>query len=155
MYAEAMRCLDANMWDAACKEEQKTFETMGVYKVVPCLDNKKVLGSKWVLCIKQRPNGTIQKYKAHVIAQGFTQIEGVDYDETFIPVAKLSSLCTILALAMELDWEVHQIDIKAAYLNRKLKEEMYMELLPGFDIPDGIVLKLKKAIYGTEQGGCI
>jgi hypothetical protein len=100
-----------------------------------------------------RPDGAILKYKAHVVAQGFTQIEGIDYDETLAPVAKLASLRMILALAAELDLEVHQMDVKSAYLNGELKEEIYMKPPLGFDIPDGMVLKLVKALYGTKQGG--
>jgi hypothetical protein len=152
-YAEAMKRPDAAMWEAACEEERKSFEAMEVFEVVPRPANKKVVGSKWVYCEKRGPDGKIQKYKARVVAQGFTQVEGVDFDETFAPVAKLSSLRAILAIAAELDLEVHQMDVKAAYLNGKLEEEVYMEPPPGFGIPEGMVLKLNKAVYGTKQGG--
>jgi Reverse transcriptase (RNA-dependent DNA polymerase) len=74
--------------------------------------------------------------------QGFTQMEGIDFDETFTPVAKFTSLCTILALAAKYNLEVHQLDIKSAYLNEDLKEEIYMAPPPGFDTPEGMVLKL-------------
>ncbi len=87
-YAEAMKRPDADMCDAACEEEKRSFEIMGVYDVVPRPENRKILGSKWVLRIKRGPDGTIQKYKARVVAQGFTQTEGVDYDETFAPVLR-------------------------------------------------------------------
>ena len=152
-YAEAMKRPDADLWDAACEVEKKSFEIMGVYDVVPRPKNRKILGSKWVLRIKRGPDGAIQKYKARVVAQGFTQIEGVDYDETFAPVAKLASLRAILAMATELNWEIHQMDVKAAYLNADLDEEIYMQPPPGFDVPEGMVLKLNKAVYGTKQGG--
>ena len=111
------------------------------------------MGSKWVFCIKWGPNGAIQKYKACVIMQGFTQIEGVDYDKTFMPVAKLSSLRAILAIAVEHDLEVHQMDVKSAYLNGELEEEIFMEPPPGFNIPKGMVLRLVKVVYRTKQGG--
>ena len=103
--------------------------------------------------IKRRHDGAIQKYKARVAAQGYTQIEGVDYDETFAPVAKLASLHMILALAAEHDLELQQMDVKSAYLNGELREEIFMEAPPGFDVPDGMVLRLIKAVYGTKQGG--
>lgn len=103
--------------------------------------------------IKRRHDGAIQKYKARVVAQGYTQIEGVDYDETFAPVAKLASLRMILALAAEHDLELQQMDVKSAYLNGELREEIFMEAPPGFDVPDGMVLRLIKAVYGTKQGG--
>ena len=86
--------------------------------------------------------------------QGFSQIEGINFDEMLAPVAKFTSLCTVLALATEFDLEVHQLDVKSAYLNGDLKEEIFMAPPPGFDIPEGMVLKLKKAMYGTKQGGC-
>ena len=152
-YAEAMARPDAAMWEAACEEERKSFEAMEVFEVVPQPERKKVVGSKWVYREKRGPDGKVQKYKARVVAQGFTQVEGIDFDETFAPVAKLSSLRAILALAAELDLEVHQMDVKSAYLNGKLEEEIYMEPPPGFNIPEGMVLKLNKAVYGTKQGG--
>jgi len=148
-----MRRSDAVQWEMACKQERKAFEGMGMYSVVPHLQGCKVIGSKWVFCIKHGPNGTVQKYKARLVARGFTQVEGVDYNETFAPMTKLTSLQTILTLANEHNLEVHQMDVKSTYLNGALKEEIYMEPPPGFDIPKGMVLRLTKAVYGTKQGG--
>ena len=79
-YTEAMAHPDADMWDTTCEEEKRSFEVMGVYDVIPRPEKRKVLGSKWVLRIKRGPDRTILKYKACVVMQGFTQIEGVDYD---------------------------------------------------------------------------
>ncbi len=138
-----------------CKQEKRAFEGMGMYNVIPRPQGHKVVGSKWVFHIKRGPDGTVQKYKAQLVARGFTQIEGIDYDETFTPVAKLTSLRTILALSNEHDLEVHQMDVKSAYLNGALKEEIYMEPPPGFNLPDGMVLKLAKAVYGMKQGGWV
>ena len=152
-YAEAMARPDAAQWDIACDNEKRAFEHMGVYEVVPRPKDRKVVGSKWVFRIKRGPDGAIQKYKARVVAQGFTQIEGIDYDETFAPVAKLASLRAILAIAAERDLEIHQMDVKSAYLNGALSNEIFMSPPPGFDIPDGMVLRLVKAVYGTKQGG--
>jgi hypothetical protein len=152
-YAQAMACPDAAEWEVVCEAEHRAFEHMGVYEVILHSKGRKVVGSKWVFRIKRGPNGKIQKYKARVVAQGFTQIEGVDYDETFAPVAKFASLHVILAIAAEHDLEVQQMDVKLAYLNRELKEEIFMEPPPGFDVPDGMVLCLVKAVYGTKQGG--
>jgi hypothetical protein len=146
---------DAADWDAACEDELRTFQQMGVYEVVPWPKDQKVMGSKWVFRVKRGPDGNVQKYKARVVAQGFTQVKGLDYDETFAPVAKFTSFCILLALAAQLNLEVHQMDVKAAYLNGKLKEEIFMEAPPGFDVPDGMVLRLIKAVYGTKQGGHI
>jgi hypothetical protein len=152
-YAEAMAHPDAAEWEIVCDAEKRAFEHMEVYKVVPRPKGRKVVGSRWVFCIKRGPDSAILKYKACVVAQGFTQIEGVDYDETFTPVAKHTSLCIILALTAEHNLEVHQMDVKSAYLNGELKEEIYMEPPPGFDTPEGMVFRLVKAVYGTKQGG--
>jgi len=124
-----------------------------LFRSFKCPKGWKVVGSKWVFYIKQGPDRAIQKYKARVVAQGFTQIEGVDYDKTFVPVAKLSSLQAILAITTEYNLEVHQMDIKSTYLNGELEEEIFMKPPPGFDVPNGMVLRLIKAIYGTKQGG--
>ena len=126
---------------------------MGMYEVVPCPQGQKVVGSKWVFCIKRGPDSTIQKYKACIVAQGLTQIEGINYNEIFAPVTKFASLRVILALAAECNLEVQQMDIKSAYPNGELKEEIFMEAPPSFEIPAGMVLCLIKAVYGTKQGG--
>jgi len=115
---------------------------MGVYDIVPQPKGCKVVGSKWVLHIKCGPDGQVQKYKARIVAQGFTQVEGLDYDQTFAPVVKLSTFCTILAIAVQQNLTIHQMDVKAAYLNGKLKEEIHMEAPPSLEIPEGMVLCL-------------
>jgi hypothetical protein len=129
-YTQAMARPDAAEWEVMCKAEHCAFEHMGVYEVVPHPKGRKVVGRKWVFRIKRGPNGEIQKYKACVVVQGFTQIEGVDYNETFAPVAKFASLRAILAIAAECDLEVQQMDVKSAYLNRELKEEIFRNLPP-------------------------
>ena len=82
---------DAAEWDTACEDEIRSFKNMGIYETVPRPKDRKVVGSKWVFRIKRGPDGNIQKYKAHIIVQGFTQVEGLDYDQTFAPVAKFAS----------------------------------------------------------------
>jgi len=152
-YTQAIASPNTLEWLAACEEEMCTWKDMDVYDVIPHPKGRKVIGSKWVFRVKQGPDGSILKHKARIIAQGFTQVEGIDFNQTFAPVAKFSSLCTIFALAAEHDLKVHQMDVKAAYLNADLKEEIYMEVPPGFDILEGHVLRLKKGVYGTRQGG--
>ena len=152
-YNEAMKRSDAAEWDVACKDKIRMFQQMGVYDVVPRPEGRKVIGSKWVFRIKRGPDGGIQKYKACIVAQGFTQVEGLDYDQTFAPVVKLSTFRTILAIAAQQNLTIHQMDVKSAYLNGKIKEEIYMEAPPGLEIPEGMVLRLNRAVYGTKQGG--
>jgi hypothetical protein len=134
-YTEAMARPDAVEWELACENEKRAFENLSVYEIVPRPNDRKVIGSKWVFRIKCRPDGTIQKYKARVVAQGFTQIEGIDYNETFTPVAKLASLRAILAIAAERDLELHQMDIKSAYLNGSLSNEIFMSPPPRIQHP--------------------
>jgi hypothetical protein len=114
-YAEAMRRPDAAEWEIACDAEKHAFEHMGVYEVVPRPKGRKIIGSKWVFRVKCGPDGAIQKYKARVVAQGFTQVEGIDFDETFAPVAKLASLRAILAIAAEQDLEVVLLWLKPPF----------------------------------------
>jgi hypothetical protein len=148
-----MSCPDTTQWEMACANEMHAFKHMGMYEVIPHPAGQKIIRSKWVFCIKHGPTGEIQKYKARIVAQGFTQIEGIDYDETFTPVAKLTSIHTILAITAKLNLEVQQMDVKSAYLNMKLEEEIYMAPPPGLNTPNGMVLRLVKAVYGTKQGG--
>jgi len=103
--------------------------------------------------MKYKRDGTIERYKARLIAQGFTQTYGIDYKETFAPVAKLNSIRVLLSIAANLDWRLHQLDIKNAFLNGILEEEVYMRVPLGFEAngnPDK-VCKLKKALYGLKQ----
>jgi len=144
-----------NPYPCSSLEERHAFECLGVYEVVPWPKGRKIISSKWVFHIKHGPDSAVQKYKAWVVGWGFTQVKGVDYDETFAPVAKLASLRTILAIATNQDLEVHQMDVKSAYLNGALQEEIYMKPPPSFNIPEDMIFHLIKAVYGTKQGGCV
>jgi Reverse transcriptase (RNA-dependent DNA polymerase) len=108
---------------------------------------------KWVYHIKFGANGKPNRFKACLVAKGFTQILGLDYDETFSPVAYLDLIWILLALAMLEDWEIHQIDIKTAFLNSNLNKEIYMQQLEGFIAAgqSGKVCRLRKALYGLKQ----
>ncbi|KIK12825.1 hypothetical protein PISMIDRAFT_18456 [Pisolithus microcarpus 441] len=112
-------------------DELSNFAKISLYEEVPCPHNRKVIDSKWVYKIKRGPNGDVKKYKAHLVAKGFTQVYGVDYMETFAPVAKFSTICFLLALAAQHDLEIHQMDVKSAFLNGKLEEEIYLQPPPG------------------------
>ena len=141
---------DTGEWLAACKKEMHTWKNLDVYNIIPRPKGHRIVGSKWVFHVKYGPDGSVQKHKACIVTQGFTQVEGIDFNQTFALVTKFSSLCTIFTLAAKHNLKVHQMDVKATYLNTDLKEEIYMEAPPGFNIPEGYVLKLKKGIYGTK-----
>ena len=108
--------------------------------------------SKWIYKIKHTTDGNIEKYKVGFAAQGFSHKEGIDYEETFAPVVKYTSIRTILALAAVMKWKIHQIDVKTTLLNGVVEEEVYVEQPLGFETNDrkNHVCKLKKALYGLK-----
>ena len=143
-------------WKEAMDRKLATLEKAGTWSTVPRPPNKNVVGSKWVFRIKRKADGSVEKYKARLVACGFTQVYGVDYFNTFLPVAKLASFRTILAIAACNDWEIESFDFNGAYLNGELNEneEIYMQSLPGYDSP-GLtsVKRLHKSLYGLKQAG--
>ena len=111
------------------------------------------MGCRWVFSIKYKADGSIDRYKARLVAKGFTQTHGIDYSETFSPVAKLNTVRVLLSLTTNLDWPLHQLDVKNAFLQGNLDEEVYMEVSPGYtgSIETKIVCKLERASYGLKQ----
>ena len=112
---------------------------------------KSVVGCKSVFKIKTRSDGSIERYKARLVAKGFTHEYGIDYEETFTPVARLSSVNTLLAVAASRQWKLFQIDVKNAFLNGDLSEEVYMQPPPGLSHPLDKVCQLRRALYGLKQ----
>jgi hypothetical protein len=108
---------------------------------------------KWVFKLKRDEVGAIIKHKARLVARGFLQREGINFDDAFAPVARMESVRLLLTLAAQEGWCVHHMDVKSAFLNGDLKEEVYVHQSPGFTIPDkeGKVLRLRKALYGLRQ----
>ncbi|KIL57633.1 hypothetical protein M378DRAFT_16140, partial [Amanita muscaria Koide BX008] len=150
-YVDAMSQEDAAEWRKACEAELEMFKQLGVFEEVPRPRDRKIIGSKWVFKTKTGPDGQVEKYKARLVAQGFSQVEGIDYNETFAPVTKSNSIRLLLALAARHDWEIHQMDVKSAFLNGELEEEIYMKVPPGHKASADAVWRLKKALYGLKQ----
>ncbi|CAL5377981.1 unnamed protein product [Camellia sinensis] len=140
-------------WIAAIKEELKMIEKNQTWELVDRPKHKKAIGVKWVYRTKLNPDGSINKYKARHVVKGYAQMFGVDFSETFAPVARLDTIRMLLALAAQKGWVIHQMDVKSAFLNGYLKEEIFVEQLEefAFQRQEEKVCRLKKALYGLKQ----
>lgn len=133
-------------------EEIRALEDNKTWTIEKLPPGKRPIGCKWVYKVKRRADGTIERYKARLVAKGFTQVEGVDYHETFAPVAKLVTVRCLLSVAVDKKWEIYQMDVNNAFLHGDLDEEVYMHLPPGFLTPKtNAVCKLRKSLYGLRQ----
>ena len=112
-----------------------------------------MIGTKWIFKNKSDKHGTVIRNKSRLVAQGYTQVEGVDFDETFAPVARLESIRILLAITSHLNFKLYQMDVRSAFLNGMLQKEVYVERLKGFIDPHRLdnVYKLKRALYGLKQ----
>ncbi|BBN68281.1 BURP domain-containing protein [Prunus dulcis] len=123
------------------------------WELVDRPSNKPVIGVKWVYKTKLNLDGSIQKHKARLVVKGYAQKPGIDFNETFAPVARLDTIRTLIALAAQKGWKLYQLDVKSAFLNGMLKEEVYVDQPDGFVATnyEDKVYKLKKALYGLKQ----
>ena len=114
--------------------------------------NNKPIGCKWVYKRKRGSDRKVETFKARLVAKGFTQKEGIDYEETFSPVAMLKFIRILLSIVVCLDYEIWHIDVKTAFLNSNLEEDIYIQQLEGFVVgrKDNLVCKLQKSIYGLK-----
>lgn len=124
-----------------------------VWDLVDLPEGRKSIGNKWVLKIKRKADGSVERYKARLVAKGFTQVEGVDYEETFSAVVRFASIRIILAMVASFDLELYQMDVKTAFLNGELDEEIYMDQPAGFVVEEEAhkVCRLRRSIYGLKQ----
>lgn len=137
---------DAMGTEVEALEDQRTWDVTDLPK------GKKALGCAWLYKYKYNADGTKERPKARLVVQGNRQVEGVDYEETFAPVAKLTTVRTLLEVAVARNWEVHQMDVQNAFLHGDLHEEVYMKMPPGFSASDpNKVCKLRKSLYGLKQ----
>ena len=140
-------------WEKAMEAEFQSVQKNHTWTLSDLPAEKKPIGCKWVYKVKYKADGTIDKYKARLVARGFSQKEGIDYEETFAPTAKMSTIRLVLALAAQFNWKVHQMDVKSAFLYSDLQEEVYMMQPSGFKVAgqEQKVCRLAKAIYGLKQ----
>nr|AAP44618.1 putative polyprotein [Oryza sativa Japonica Group] len=150
---EAYSSPDADHWKEAVRSEMDSIMSNGTWEVVERPYGCKPVGCKWVFKKKLRPDGTIEKYKARLVAKGYTQKEGEDFFDTYSPVARLTTIRVLLALAASHGLLVHQMDVKTAFLNGELEEEIYMDQPDGYVLEgqERMVCKLLKSLYGLKQ----
>ena len=143
---------DSN-WINAMHEELENFERNRVWVLVEPPPNCHPIGTKWVFKNKQGENGLVVRNKARLVAQGFSQKEGIDYEETFAPVAHLEAIRILLAFSVAKGFKLFQMDVKSAFLNGFIEEEVYVRQPPGFESPKypDRVFKLQRALYGQKQ----
>ncbi|QRW11755.1 Retrovirus-related Pol polyprotein from transposon TNT 1-94 [Ceratobasidium sp. AG-Ba] len=151
--AEALSGPDAAKWQAAMEEEVNTLKKMGTYQLVELPAGRKAMGNKWVLTIKRNKLGEPIRYKARLVAQGFSQQPGIDFGQTFAPVVRLDSIRILASLANQNDWDIRQLDVHSAYLHAKVEEELYMKQIPHFEDGTSLVLRLNRSLYGLKQAG--
>jgi hypothetical protein len=138
-------------WQQAMTEELQALEKTHTWDLVDLPHGKSVIGCKWVYKIKTKSDGSIERYKAHHVTKGYAQEYGIDYEETFAPVARITSVRSLLAIAAVHQWPLFQMDVKNAFLNGDLTEEVYMQAPPGYLVcPDKVCL-LRRALYGLKQ----
>lgn len=150
-YKEAMESDEKNNWIEGMEDEIASLQENEVYQEVPRSQvNKKTVGSRWVFALKRKPDGEIDKFKARVVAKGYSQVYGVDYTETYCSVVQMVSFRLLLSYAAMIRLKIKQFDIKTAFLYGDLNEEIFMEPPEGYGKED-LVWHLKRSLYGLKQ----
>ena len=138
-------------WQEAMDTKIAALEGNNIWTLTPLPPHKKAMGCKWVYRVKYRSDGSIERYKARLVAKGFTQQEGLDFTETFSPIAKMTTVKTLLAVSAIKGWHLTQLDVNNAFLQGDLHEDVYMQLPQGFHCKGGPVCKLNKSLYGLNK----
>ena len=149
-FKEAMK---ENCWRNAMQEEIYAIEKNNIWELTTLPPGQRTIGVKWEYKIKHTTDGRIEHYKARLVAKGYKQKYGVDYEEVFAPVARLDMVRMLISLTTHHSWKIYQLDVKLAFLNGILEEEVYVEQLEGFVVEgeEDNVYRLKKALYGPKQ----
>jgi transposase InsO family protein len=150
-YREARRSEQWELWEAAMNEEMDSLNAHECFEYVERQRGKKIIPVHWIYSVKVDEFGNVIRYKARLVAQGCRQVQGIDVDEVFAPTSSFGARRALLAKAAQEDLEIHQVDIKTAFLNGDLEEEVYVTQPPGFENGGPQVCRLKKALYGLKQ----
>jgi len=140
-------------WVKAMNEELEQIEKNNTWELVPRPHDKNIIGTKWIFKNKLNENGEVIRNKARLVCKGYAQQEGIDFEETFAPLARLEAIRMFLALSSFQKFKVYQMDVKSTFLNGDLEEEVYIEQPDGFILGSDpkLVCKLNKALYGLKQ----
>ena len=139
------------VWVKAMEEEMRMIKKNDTWVLVDLPAEKEAIGVKWIYKTKLNPDKSVQKHKARLVVKGYAQQLGGDYNETVTPVARLDTIRALIALVAKKKWKIFQLDVKSAFLNGELQEEVYVKKPEGFIEEPGKVLRLKKALYGLKQ----
>jgi hypothetical protein len=150
-YQQAINSTLRAQWSAAIDAEVGMMIQLRVWEEVPESECRDILTCRWVFALKRSQEGDITKFKARIVAQGFKQIHGRNFDETFAPTPTFSSLRLLLAMASQNKWPIASFDVKSAFLHSDIDHDVYIWPPPGVSVEPGCVLKLRKALYGTRQ----
>jgi len=152
-YEEAMTDIRKSEWAKAMHEEMQSLHENHTYDLVELPKGRRALKNKWVYRLKTEENNSKTRYKARLVVKGSSQRKGIDFEEIFSPVVKMSSIRVVLGLAASLDLEIKQLDVKTAFLHGDLEEEIYMEQPEGFEVAgkENLACRLKKSLYGLKQ----
>ena len=152
-FSEALTSPEKDEWRNAMNKELLSLKTNDVFDLVKLPENKKAIGCRWVFKRKIKEDGSVERYKARLVAQGFSQQPGRDYDETFCPVVRYESIRYVIAMASQMGMMLHQMDVTSAFLNGELEDEVYMKQPTGFTVKgkEQYVCKLKRSLYGLKQ----
>lgn len=150
-YKQAMDAIDSDSWQLAMNEEIKSLHENQTWELVDLPSDQKPIPVKWVYKKKLKSDGSLERYKARLVVKGFRQKEGIDYKEVYAPVSKHATLRTLLSVVAAEDLELHQLDVKTAFLNGELEEMIFINQPEGFIQDNSKVYRLKKALYGLKQ----
>jgi hypothetical protein len=137
-------------WQHTMAEEIAALKQTDTWDLMPCPPCVRLITYEWVYKVKTRSDGSLKCYKAHLVACGFQQEQGRDYDETFAPIAHMTTIRTILSVTSIQEWSISKLDVKNAFLNGELCEDVYMDPPPGYSIPKGMVCHLRRSLYGLK-----
>ena len=150
-FEQAIQSDEKDKWNKAISEEVSALAKNETWDLLPLPKDKKTINSRWVFSLKSSENGNSPRFKARLCAKGYTQEKGIDYTDTFSPTVRYDSIRILLAIAVQRILKIKQFDIRTAFLNGHLQEEVYMLPPEGINIESGMVCRLKKALYGLKQ----